>query len=141
MVAVREELENLDASGKHARRLSAKEVLIKMVNISNARSQMEQSNCLGEIRFSEGPPQSWIILHVVEEHSDDLQGETDASHPIDTLRDDGEARNDFWSTEGNCIYRHHVEPIVENSVCRMKNRRGGAREIFILQVISIWNWG
>ena len=33
--------------------------------------------------------------------------------PQDSLRDDGEARNDFWSMSGNFIYRHHVEPRVK----------------------------
>ena len=29
---------------------------------------------------------------------------------LDTLTDDGEARNDFWTIAGNYICRHHVEP-------------------------------
>ena len=56
MVADIEELENLDASEVHAGRLSATEVLMPKVNISYSRSQMEQSICLEEIRFSEHPP-------------------------------------------------------------------------------------
>ena len=28
------------------------------------------------------------------------------------MTDDSEARNDFWSIEGNYICRHHVEPRV-----------------------------
>ena len=48
------EVENLDASDIPARRLNAKEVLMpKLVNNSLSRSQMKQSNCLEEIRFSE----------------------------------------------------------------------------------------
>ena len=46
----------------------------------------------------------------VEEHNDDLQGELYGSQPWDKPTDDREARNDFWSIEGNYIYRHHVEP-------------------------------
>ena len=34
-----------------------------MVNMSYSLSQMEQSSCLEEIRSSEDPPQSRIILH------------------------------------------------------------------------------
>ena len=42
----------------------------------------------------------------------DLRGCSDKSQPIDEIVDVGEARNDFWSIEGNYIYRHHVEPRV-----------------------------
>ena len=52
MVADIEELEKLDTSEIHARRPSCR----KMMNISYSRSQMEQSSCLEEIRFSEDPP-------------------------------------------------------------------------------------
>ena len=48
-----------------------------------------------------------------EERRDDLQGDSDGSQPIDTMMDDGEARNDFWSMKGNYIYRHYVEPRVQ----------------------------
>ena len=49
-----------------------------------------------------------------EELRDDLRGESDGSQPIDTMMDDTDARNDFWSIEGNWyIYRHHVEPRVQ----------------------------
>ena len=46
------------------------------------------------------------------ERKDDLRGESDGSHPIGTLTHDSDARNDFWSIEGNYIYRHYVEPRV-----------------------------
>ena len=48
-----------------------------------------------------------------EEVSGDVRGESDGSQPIDELIDDREARNDFWSIEGDYIYRHHVEPRVQ----------------------------
>ena len=38
-----------------------------------------------------------------EEPSGDLRGSSDKSQPLD----------DFWSIEGNYIYRHHVEPRVQ----------------------------
>ena len=64
MVADMEEVEKLDASVSHARRLNAKEVhMPKMVNMSYSRSPTEESNCLEEIKFSENPPQYWIIQH------------------------------------------------------------------------------
>ena len=42
---------------------------------------------------------------------EDPLGESDGASPLpDSLPDDGEARNDFWSISGNDIYSHHVEP-------------------------------
>ena len=52
-------------------------------------------NCLGEIRFSEDPPQTRITLHESKSTTMIFEAETDACHPSDTLTDDGEARNDF----------------------------------------------
>ena len=37
-----------------------------------------------------------------EELSGDLQGISDTSQPTDEITDDGEARDDFWSIQGNC---------------------------------------
>ena len=48
-----------------------------------------------------------------EEHDGDLHGESDGSQPFDTLTDDSEARNDFWTIAGNYVSRHHVEPRVK----------------------------
>ena len=31
----------------------------------------------------------------------------------DSTRDDEEAKSDFWTITGDCIYRHHVEPRVK----------------------------
>ena len=52
------------------------------------------------------------------EEQGDLQGESDGlSSPTpqqaDSTRDDVEAKNDFWSTTGDFICRHHVEPRVK----------------------------
>ena len=46
----------------------------------------------------------------------DFLGESEGSPPSspqDSLPDEGEARNDFWSISGNFIHRHHVEPRVK----------------------------
>ena len=95
MAADMEELENLDASETHARRVNAKKVLMpKMVKLSSSLSQMEQSSCLEEIRFSEDPAQFGTILHETK-HKDDLQGESVRSQPLHTLTDDNEARKRF----------------------------------------------
>ena len=48
-----------------------------------------------------------------EELRDDLRRESDGSQPLDTMTDDSEARNDFWSVGGKHLYRHHVEPGVQ----------------------------
>ena len=47
-----------------------------------------------------------------------LQGKSDESHspnPLqeDSTRDDEEAKSDFWTSTGEFIYRHHVEPRVK----------------------------
>ena len=41
-----------------------------------------------------------------------IQGNSERSQLTET-KDDAEARNDFWSIEGDFIYRHHVEPRVQ----------------------------
>ena len=57
-----------------------------------------------------------------KERKDDLRGESDRSQPSDITTNDGEARNVFWSIEGNYIYRHHAEPRVQlDSMCVKKN--------------------
>ena len=41
----------------------------------------------------------------------ELQGNSDGLHSTET-NDDGEARNDFWSIQGDFFSRHHTEPRV-----------------------------
>ena len=59
LVADIEELENLDASAIHVRRIHAKEVLTskKRVTIQESQSRMEQQHCVEEIMRSENPRQ------------------------------------------------------------------------------------
>ena len=109
MVADSEELENLDASEMHARRLNAKEVLMqKMLNFSYARSQMDQSKLSWRDHFSGDAPQTRITQHVEKSTTMFFEAESDACHPSDTLTDDGEARNDFSGRSLGivCICRH-----------------------------------
>ena len=47
-----------------------------------------------------------------EDFSGELQGELEESQPTEST-DDAEARGDFWSTQGDFIYRHHTEPRVQ----------------------------
>ena len=51
-----------------------------------------------------------------EDLREEIQGNTEKSKPMDETKDDAEACNDFWSMEGDFIYRHHVEPRVQLSV-------------------------
>ena len=96
MVADIEELEILDASEIHARRFTAKEVLMPKsgdhftfpigagpVKLSG-REQVFRKSTLIQDHPARG-----------EEHNDVLQAESGGSPPSDTLADDGEARNDF----------------------------------------------
>ena len=44
-----------------------------------------------------------------ESVSGDSQGEAEESQPTE-LKDDSEARREFWSTQVDFVYRHHIEP-------------------------------
>ena len=44
--------------------------------------------------------------------SGEIQGESEESQPAEPT-DDAEARTDFWSIQGDFIYRHHTEPRVQ----------------------------
>ena len=48
----------------------------------------------------------------------------------------GKARNDFWSTEGNYIYRHHVEPRVKFYVPKEESFSIQQRKIDVLRRTS-----
>ena len=82
-VADIEELEQMDASEIHARRLNAKEVMTSMKNEGE-----EQEILRGESGGLSSP----------------------SPHQDDSTRDDAEAKNDFWSITGDFIHRHLVEP-------------------------------
>ena len=50
-----------------------------------------------------------------ENLSGELQGESGESQPAEST-DDAEAGADFWSIQGDFIYRHHNGPRVQNHV-------------------------
>ena len=120
LVADIEELEILDVSEIRARRLNAKEVLTPkngehfIFPIAGGTFKLAGGD--------QGIRKSTLIRDDPErgELRDDLRGESDGSQRIDTMMDDREVRNDFWSIEGNYMYRHHVGPGV-SSLCRRKN--------------------
>ena len=114
MVADIEEVEEMDASELHARRLNAKEVLMPMrgynffpvadgtVNVSGGDQRLRTSTLIRE-RPERGEEQ-----RVFRGESDELSSPN--FFQDDSTRDDEETKNDFWSITGDFIYRHHVEP-------------------------------
>ena len=110
-VADVEQLENLDASQNHARRLKANEVLLPrhgedfVVHFANG-SVMDKID-----RALRMPTSSQEHVAREEEHNDVLLGESDGSsdgsHLLDQRTSSVEDRNDFWSVSWNEIHRHH----------------------------------
>ena len=96
MLADIEELENLDASESHARRLNAKEIMTP-----NDGENFTFPIADGTVKVSGGHrgirkfSLTWDHPKRGEALRDDLRGEVVGSQPIDTLTDDREARNDF----------------------------------------------
>ena len=118
MVADIEQLEEMDASEIHARRLNAKEVLTpqRSGNFTFLVADGQVKNPGGDRRLK---PSILIRDHherreeqeVFREESDGLSSPTLSQD--DSTRDDAEAKDDFWSITVDFIYRHHVEPRVK----------------------------
>ena len=110
-----EELEKMDASEINARRLNAKKVLTPMNG-----EKIIFPIADGTVKLCGGDQvlrTSTLIRDRPDrgEEQGNLQGEPDGSSstPLQDLSlYDGEARKDCWSSSGNYIYRHHVEPSV-----------------------------
>ena len=114
LIADLEELETMDASEIHSKRLNAKEVIFP----ENGKFVFPAAD--GRIKLSGGDQElrtpTLIREHPIRGESQrDFRGESEGSlpPPQDSLPDAGEAMNDFWSMSGNFIYRHHVEPRVK----------------------------
>ena len=118
MVTDIEELEEMDASELHARRLNAKVVLTPQrsgnfiflvadgtVKILGGEQRLRTSTLTRD--FTERGEE----LEVLQGNSDEWY--TPSHLQEDSTRDDEEAKNDFWSMLGEFIYRHHVEPRVK----------------------------
>ena len=110
-----EDLETMDASKIHSRRLSAVgEIFPKQGGNFIFPVADRRIKLYGEDQELRTP--TLIREHPIrgEGHRDFL-GESERSFPPphDSLPDAGEATNDFWSMSGNFIYRHHVEPRVK----------------------------
>ena len=105
MVADIEELEEMDASELHARRLNAKEVLTPMKGEKFIFPVAD-----GTVKISGGDQDlrtSTLIRDSPDtgEEQDSLRGESDGSSSTpfqeDSTRDDEEDRSDFWTTAGD----------------------------------------
>ena len=121
MVADIEELEEMDASELHGKRLNAKEVL------TPTRGEQFIFPIAGGTVELSGGDQGLRTSTFIRDRPDrgeeqgNLRGESDGSSStpfqVSSLYD-GEARNGSWSISGNFIYPHHVEHRVKLYVPR-----------------------
>ena len=99
----------LDASEVHAQRLDAEEVsppkrgehVVFPIADGSAKLFGRDHGVRESTQRREQPARS--------EDLTEFQGNSERSQPTAETRDDAEARNDFWSIEGDFIYRHHTE--------------------------------
>ena len=125
LVADIEALGNVDASEIHARRLNAKKYLTaQRSDIFIFPIAEGQAKLCGRDHGAREPALTREQIAVSEDLSEDFQGSSEkfireqpvrseglsseTSQPIDDAQDDAKARNDFWSIEGDVIYRRHV---------------------------------
>ena len=121
MVTDIEELEPMDASELHGKRLNAKEVLAHMDGEKFIFPVAD-----GTVKLSGGDEDlrtSTLIRDSPDrgEEQDNLRGESEGSSSTsrqDSSWYDGEAKNVFGSITGECIHRHHVEPRVKRYMPR-----------------------
>ena len=108
-----EELSKLDGSDFYPRRIDAKEVLIRQKDdefiVSFADGTAKLAGRDYEFREPTLRQESSVRS---EDLSVELQGESGESQSANTT-DDAEARADFWSIQGDFIYRHYSEPRVQ----------------------------
>ena len=109
----------MDASDMHHRRIKANEVLISQKDDDFVFFPFAD----GTAKFSGRDYEFWAPTLRREQlvSSGDLsgecQGESEESQPAQPT-DDAEARTDFWSIQGDFIYRHHTEPRVQLYVAK-----------------------
>ena len=113
-----EELEKLDASEIYPSRLNAKEVLITHKDKEFVFPVADGSAKLPQRDYEFQEPTLRREPTVRRENlSGESQGDREEFQPEET-EDDAEARKDFWSTQGDFIYRHPIEPRVQLYVPR-----------------------
>ena len=120
MIADIEELEQMDASELHARRLNAKEVLSPMKGdnfifpvADGTVKTPGRDRCLRPSTLIRDHPERGEEQEVFRGESDGLSSPTPLQD--DSTRDDAEAKNDFWSIAGDFFYPE------SNCTCRKKN--------------------
>ena len=84
---------------------------------SNSHLQMVQQKCQEETANSENPTRSREYTARSEHLRGEFQGEPEESQPTE-LKDDAEARTDFWSIQGDFISRHHNETRIQLHVLK-----------------------
>ena len=111
MIADLEDLEKLDAPDIDPRRIKSKEVLISQQDdkfiLPIAEGTAKLSGRDYEFRESQQRRHQPVRS---EDLSGEIQGESEESQPAEPT--DAEARADFWSIQGDFLYRHHTEPRV-----------------------------
>ena len=114
MIAGIEEMENLDSSETHPRRLNANEVLMPQRRGKTFRFQTADGTAklFGRDHGVREPTPRREQLVRSEDLREELQGISERSQPTEAT-DDAEVRKDFRSIEGDFIYRHHIGPRVQ----------------------------
>ena len=113
MVADIEELEEMDASELHARRLNAKKVLTPMKGDNFIFPVVD-----GTVKIS-GRDQDLRTSTLIRDSPDRGKEQDDPTpHQDDSTGDGEEAQSDFWTVTGDFIYRHHVDPRIKLYVPR-----------------------
>ena len=103
----------MDASEIHPPRINANEVLTPQRSedfifpIADGTAKLS-----GRDHEFREPTLMWEQPVRSEDLSGELQGEPEGFQPTES-KDDAEARKDFWSIQGDFIYRHHCEPRVQ----------------------------
>ena len=106
-------MEKLDASEIYPRRINAKEVLISQKGdefifpVAGGTAKLSG----GDYDFREPTPRRERTVRS-DNLSGDFRSESGVSQPTEST-DDAEASADFWSIQGDFIYRHQVEPGVQ----------------------------
>ena len=113
LIADSQDLEKLDLSEIHPRRLYAKGVLIThkgdefLFLVAECTAKLSG----GDYKFREPTPRREPTVRSGD-FSRELQGEPEESQPTEST-DDAEARAEFWSIQVTFIYRHHNEPRIQ----------------------------
>ena len=108
-----EELEMMDASDIYTRRIKATEVLISQKDGEFVFPFADgTANLSGRDNEFRVPTQRRDQPVRRENLRGEIQDESEESQPAEPV-DDAEARGDFWSIQGDFIYRHHTEPRVQ----------------------------